>query len=96
MTFAQAVEEAVKTGHQFRRLKWGGFKWGGDRDASCSYKSVGVNYTGQLEQRYPLHLSVLDMRGDDWFMVSCGDLLFDVGRCNPWQRDKNVLEEGNC
>lgn len=91
MTLLEAVEEALKTGHQFRRRKWGGEQWPRD----CCYKSMSVDYCGQLRYRYGLHVSVLDLRGDDWFMVAPADPLWDPTRVNAWDPAKGLLCEGN-
>lgn len=93
MKLSEAVEDALRTGRQFRRLKWGGEKWPNE----CRYKSMSVDYCGQLKYRYGLHVvSVLDLQADDWFMLALGDPLFDDTRVNMWNPAKGVLTEGNC
>lgn len=93
MTLLEAVADALETGRQFRRKKWGGEQWPKD----CSYKSMHVDYCGQLGYSYGLHISVLDLRGDDWFMVGKGEPLYDDARSNMWRTDgTSWLTEGNC
>jgi hypothetical protein len=92
MTLPEAIEDAVKTGSQFRRRKWGGESW----PKECCYKSMNVDYCGQLGCRYGMHLSVLDIRADDWFMVARGEPLFDDTRVNTWEPGRAILTEGNC
>lgn len=60
MSFRDAVEEAVKTGLQFRRA-------GRGIEYPCQF--IGLDYKRSLDQRYTSKMNADDILANDWFMV---------------------------